>query len=136
MLDRTGDGLLDRVQMWLDDTKDGGAGLWLNDARSEKHIRDRISEKLAFKDVPKMAEESRSRPTPSSNMQHNENDLLHATCRCGAVSLQIVRPGTDSNGSALKEYPASLDECKSYRAVTGFEITSWPSRLGTASGSP
>ena len=125
MLDRTGDALLNRVQMWLEDTKDGGAGLWLNDARSERHVRDRFSEKVAFQDVLNMAKESRSEYSSSSTMQHHEDDVLHASCRCGAVSFQIARPDTDSNGSASRKYPAGLDACKSCRTVTGFEITSW-----------
>lgn len=55
VLARAGGGLLNRVQLWLDDTRDGGAGLWLNDSHSERHIRDRTSQNLQFKDLKKMS---------------------------------------------------------------------------------
>ena len=125
MLDRTGGGLLNRVQMWLEDTRDGGASLWLNDPRSERYISDRTSAKLEFADVKKMSEESRSKVTSSSTTQHQDDNVLQVSCRCGAVSFQIARPDPDSNGSRGNKYPAGLDACTTCRKVTGFEITSW-----------
>jgi hypothetical protein len=131
VLDRTG-GLLNRVQMWLEDTKDGGAGLWLNDAHYQRHIRGRTSEKLGFGDVKAMAEGSRkgsnAASSGSDSVQYERRDVqdvLDAGCRCGAVSFQILRPDTDSNESNSNKYPAGLDACTSCRTVTGFEITSW-----------
>jgi hypothetical protein len=125
VLDQTAGGLLHRVQMWLGDTKDGGAGLWLNDARFERHIRGRTSEKLEFKDVKRMSAESWSESMSSGTTRRIDNDVLDASCSCGAVSFQIARPDTSSNGSGLNKYSAGLDACTSCRTVTGFEITSW-----------
>jgi hypothetical protein len=133
VLDRTCDGLLNRVQLWLEDTKDGGAGLWLNDTHYERFIQGRNSDKLAFEDVRGIAEGSRkkskvaSSDSDSAQQEHKdvEEDCLNASCRCGAVSFQILRPDTDSNGNGSNKYPAGLDACKSCRTVTGCEITSW-----------
>jgi hypothetical protein len=133
LLDRTGDGLLNRVQLWLEDTKDSGGAIWLKLIRSECRMRDRSSLKLAFEDVKEMAEGSRKRSNTTSldstSAQHQPQDMkedwLNASCRCGAVSFQIARPDISTNGSASKKYPAGLDACTSCRKVTGCEITSW-----------
>jgi hypothetical protein len=132
VLDQAG-GLLNRVQMWLEDTKDGGAGLWLNDAHYQRHIRGRSSEKLGFGDVKAIAEGSRKGSKAASSgsdsgqlkREHVQEDVLNASCRCEAVSFQILRPDTDSNGNDSNKYSAGLDACTSCRTVTGFEITSW-----------
>jgi hypothetical protein len=133
LLDRTGDELLNRAQLWLEDTKDGGGGLWLNLTRSECYLRGRTSEKLAFEDVKGMAEGSwkkgNAASLDSTSAQHQrhgmEEDWLNASCRCGAVSFQIARPDISTKGSASNKYPAGLDACTSCRTVTGCEITSW-----------
>jgi hypothetical protein len=127
VLDRTGGGLLNRVQMWLEDTKDGGAGLWLNDQRFDRHIRSRTSEKVAFADVKAMAEKSRNeiRTMSLDPTATQHEDILKASCHCGAVSFQIERLASDSNETDSNKYPAGLDACTSCRTVTGFEITSW-----------
>ena len=125
MLAQTGGGLLNRVQLWLEDTRDGGAGLWLNDSHSERHIRDRTSQNLQFEDLKKMSEEIRSEIMDSGTKQLQDDDVLHARCHCGAVSFQVTRPDPGSNGSNSNKYSAGLDACTSCRTVTGFEITSW-----------
>ena len=127
VLDRTGGGLLNRVQMWLEDTKDGGAGLWLNDQRLDRHIRGRTSEKVVFADVKAMTEKSRHeiRAMSLDPTATQHEDILNASCHCGTVSFQIERPDSDSNETDSNKYPAGLDACTSCRTVTGFEITSW-----------
>jgi hypothetical protein len=127
VLDRTGGGLLNRVQMWLEDTKDGGVGLWLNDQRFDRYIRSRASEKLSFADVKAMAEKSRHeiRTVSSDATATQHEDILKASCHCGAVSFQIERPDSDAKEPNSNKYRAGLDACTSCRTVTGSEITSW-----------
>ena len=125
VLDRIGGGFLRRLQMWLEDTKDGGAGLWLSDSHSERHLRDRSSGKLAFEDVKRMSEDIRTKITSSSTAQQRGDDVLPASCHCSAVSFQILRPDPASRGSRTSKYPSGLDACTSCRTVTGFEIASW-----------
>ena len=111
MLDRTGEGLLDRVQLWLGDAEDGGAGIWLNGEKWERHLGSRDSPRVGYEEVRRVGAETR---------QKMDEDVLRASCHCGDVRFQIARP--DGNKG---RYPAGLDACTSCRTVTGFEITSW-----------
>ena len=133
LLDKIGDGLLNRVQIWLEDTKDTGGAIWLKLPYSECHMRGRTSERLAFEDVKEMAESRRketkaiSLDSTSAHCQHQnmKGDWLNASCHCGAVAFQIARPDTSTNESASNKYSAGLDACTSCRKVSGCEITSW-----------
>ena len=118
VLDRTGDGVLNRVQLWIGDAGDGGAGLWLRGNEWERHMNGRQSKAVSFDEVKGMGEESRRKM-----VNELDEDVLRARCHCGTVRFEIARP--DQRKGKEGKYPAGLDACTSCRTVTGFEITSW-----------
>ena len=116
VLDRT-ERLLNRVQIFVEDTHDGGAAGWLADAVPEMHRQHRKSPAMTTADVEVLKVEE-----PSQGP-------IVAQCHCGDVSFQIA-PG---------KYPAGLDACTSCRLVSGFEITCWatiPQKHITTAGGP
>lgn len=133
VLNRTSGGLLNRVQLWLEDTKDGGAGFWLRETGLEMLMRGRTSDKLSSEDVKAISEKSRNQgkailsnsPATQGEYSDAKDDLLRASCCCGAVSFHILRPDGGSDERYSNRYPAGLDACASCRTVTGNEITSW-----------
>lgn len=105
-----------RVQLWLEDTNDGGAGVWLAGEGRERHLSSRGRPRVGFEEVRRMGDETRKKMKEGKE----DEDVLRASCHCGAVKFEIERPdGSDG------KYPAGLDACTSCRTVTGFEITSW-----------
>ncbi|KAF7507698.1 hypothetical protein GJ744_010127 [Endocarpon pusillum] len=125
MLNST-EGLLDRVQMWIEDTKDGGASIWLRKGHGtnpNRHLRDRKSSEATDSIIIDLSQNSKqqvsSTPRPPS---------LKGSCHCGAVSF-LLQPSTPPSSSettgTAHRYPAFLDACTSCRLTSGFEITSW-----------
>ena len=103
IMDRT-EGLLNRVQLFANDTGDGGAAKWLLDAVPEVHGRHRDSPLLSDKEISMMKPET-------------DVEALTERCHCGDVQFTI------DEGDA--KYQAGLDACTSCRTVTGCEITAW-----------
>ena len=101
--------LLNRVELWVGDTSDGGLSPWLK--VDEKHVEDRQSSSEVTFDS--------SGPT--------ETKHLSASCRCGDIRFQISRPKAPTG-----TFEAYVDTCESCRRATGFEMAAWvdiPRRL-------
>ncbi|KAL9113301.1 MAG: hypothetical protein Q9227_002636 [Pyrenula ochraceoflavens] len=124
LLDRTTD-VFNRVEIWLEDTRDGGASIWLeemNGRKPEKHIRGRDTSTLSNEQVKSMSMENVSR-----------SERLPASCHCGGVQFYLRRPGDTptpdpENGrwwATGDRHNASLDTCDDCRLVTGFELAAW-----------
>lgn len=151
VLDRMDGGtLLDtdgRVQLCIQDTMDGGAGIWLGGRRGgdegkarerERYMGPRGKERVGFDEVKHMSEESRAAIRTTGRDVADE--VLHASCHCGVVQFEIARPEGSGRESVQNRYPAGLDACTSCRTVTGCEITSWAfmpkNRISMPGGKP
>lgn len=113
------EGRLSRVQLFIGDTKDGGAAAWLFDTIPEAHLGHRDSKCVSESDIMTM------------RSQDGSENQISAKCRCGDVSL-LIAPSND-------KYEAGLDACTSCRKVSGFEITAWvtvPQKAITMAGGP
>lgn len=95
--------LLSRAQLFIEDTRDGGAARWLTEAIPEMHPQHRDSKAMTASYV-KAVDVIAPRPTQ-----------IHAECHCGNVSFDLAK-GT---------YNAGLDACYECRTTSGPEITSW-----------
>lgn len=108
------DGLLDRVQLWVPDTIDGGGSVWMSgDWAGKRHLRSRGTETVTDEMLRSMVSLADHAVTTSPD------DRLKASCHCGSIKISISRP---EHGG---KYGAGIDACMSCRKVTGFEITSW-----------
>jgi hypothetical protein len=108
------DGLLDRVQLWLSDTIDGGGSVWMSgDWESKRHLYSRGTDAVTDEMLRDMASKADHAATA------NPEDRLKASCHCGSIKIWICRP--EDGG----KYGAGIDACASCRKVSGFEITSW-----------
>jgi hypothetical protein len=105
------DGLLNRVQLWVSDTIDGGGSLWLTgDWEGKRHLRERGSEEVTDSMLRDMVEKQASGIS---------DDFVRAHCHCGSIKITVARPDDGT------KYGAGIDACISCRKVAGFEITSW-----------
>ncbi len=112
------EGLLDRVQMWIEDTKDGGASIWLQKGHGTnpiRRLRDRQSAEATDSIIEEMRDKSQQEISSSTKPRPS---YLTASCHCGAISFSLRPPPTH-------KYPAFLDACTTCRQTSGFEITSW-----------
>lgn len=108
------EGLLNRVQLWISDTVDGGGSVWMSgDWEGKRHSHQRGSNAVTDEMLRDMASDADSTKT------HSTDDVLSANCHCGSILIKIERP---ENGG---KYEAGLDACMSCRKVSGFELTSW-----------
>ena len=108
------EGLLDRVQLWVSDTIDGGGSVWMSgDWEGKRHSHQRGSDVVTDEMLRGIASDA-DRTTSSST-----DDVLKASCHCGSIQITVGRP---ENGG---KYAAGIDSCISCRKVSGFEITSW-----------
>ncbi len=125
MLNST-EGLLDRVQMWIEDTKDGGASIWLKKSHGTnptRHLRDRGSSEATDTIINDLSHNSKQQISCTPR-----TPFLKGSCHCGAVSFLLQPPTPPSSSettSTPHRYPAFLDACTSCRLTSGFEITSW-----------
>src|SRR5271170_7657477 len=97
ILEKT-EGLLNRVQLFINDTKDGGAALWLATGLPEMHSQDRQSRLTTVQEVIEMER-------MSQNASESMEERLPASCHCGDVSFTISK--------GKEKYPAGLDACTS-----------------------
>lgn len=114
------DGLLDRVQMWVGDTRDGGAAIWINDGKLEgmdRRVEGRDSRVVSDEELAEMLEKGRKAAKTGS--VGSSGDSLRAHCACGKIDMHISRR-KDGQG-----YTGGLDACESCRLVSGFEINCW-----------
>jgi hypothetical protein len=108
------DDLLDRVQLWVSDTIDGGGSVWmLEDWDGKRYLYNRGSEAVTDEMLQDMATKA-DRSTSKS-----AGDVLQANCHCGSIKITVEKP--EGGG----KYGAGIDACISCRKVSGFEITSW-----------
>jgi hypothetical protein len=108
------EGLLDRVQLWVSDTIDGGGSVWMSgDWEDKRHEQQRGSDTVTDEILRDMAS---SADRSSTN---RKDDILKASCHCGSIQITIGKP---ENGG---KFAAGIDSCTSCRKVSGFEITSW-----------
>lgn len=108
------DDLLDRVQLWVSDTIDGGGSVWMSgDWDGKRHLYNRGSAAVTDEMLQHMA----SKADPSTS--RSADDVLQANCHCGSFQITVERP--EGGG----KYGAGIDACTSCRKVSGFEITSW-----------
>ncbi|KAL9620705.1 MAG: hypothetical protein Q9160_004841 [Pyrenula sp. 1 TL-2023] len=125
MLDSTED-RLNRVQLWIEDVKDGGAASWLSDVDGlewTRHIRGRDSATITWEQLSKLNETS----------PHDEKDRLYGRCHCGDIRIFITKPAAEPPDDPDRgrwwvkgdRYTACFDPCTSCRLCTGFEIMAW-----------
>ncbi|ERF68461.1 hypothetical protein EPUS_03779 [Endocarpon pusillum Z07020] len=120
------EGLLDRVQMWIEDTKDGGASIWLKKGHGTnptRHLRDRKSSEATDSFIVDLSQNSKQQVSSTSRPPS-----LKGSCDCGAVSFFLQPPTPPSSSettSTPQRYPAFLDACTSCRLTSGFEIACW-----------
>lgn len=108
------DGLLNRVQLWVSDTIDGGGSVWMSgDWEGKRHLYSRGTDAATDEMLRDMA----SRPDHA--VPSIANNTLKAHCHCGSIQIEVERP--DGGG----KYGAGIDACTSCRRVSGFEMTSW-----------
>ncbi len=137
LLDRT-EGLLDRVLMWMEDTKDGGVASWLTELpegmKYKRMLRDRDSAEVSDEALLRM-EKGAAAIIGSGSGPDKDQSRLYASCHCGGIQFYITRPSEHTpcdkkrgkwwlRGSG-NQYLAKNDSCTSCRLVTGFELISW-----------
>jgi hypothetical protein len=107
---------LDRLQLWVSDTGDGGSAVWLHEAAKGKaiNVENRESAEVPLQQVLNM------RGNALDGNVYTEPEKLAGGCKCGNVKLYISRP-KDGKGT----HKASFCACTSCRLTSGFEITSW-----------
>ncbi|EOD45576.1 putative duf636 domain-containing protein [Neofusicoccum parvum UCRNP2] len=116
--------------IWVEDTRDGGASVWLRrpNRDGEEIARHRLREGELAWDWP------RRTPRPPGLEGGRERDALPAWCHCRGVELRVGRG--DYAGRARDELPwfvdprtnkllASFDACDSCRLQFGNEIVHW-----------
>jgi hypothetical protein len=110
---------LDRVQMWVDDTQDGGCAKWLCRGKGEGIMKatNRESEDISIEQVREMKKQA-------IESIASDGGKLEGSCKCGKVQFYITRP-KDSEGTGKRRYKALVCPCTSCRLTTGFEITAW-----------
>lgn len=124
MLSET-EGLLNRVQMFVESSGDGGASVWLPKEQYERKKKGRDSDEMSDEELASMVK----------GVLKSNSDKLYARCHCGSVDLYIPRLQLDEEerqkrGSNKYEgggnrYEACLCTCDSCRSCSGFEINSW-----------
>ena len=113
VLDQTA-GILERVQLWVEDTRDGGAAVWITPGAwpFAVYVRGRGSGEVTDAMIEGMV--------VKSQIGSSSEEKLQGHCHCGDVKFTLARSDR-ANG----KYEAGLDGCTSCRTSTGFEITSW-----------
>lgn len=114
---------LDRVQLWISDTEDGGCAKWLSKAAGVRELRsgDRESRKLSMEELVEMMVKSQGSVAQETSGEREE--ILSGECRCGQVRFCVPRPPT-TDGKPQR-YKASFCACTSCRLTSGSEITAW-----------
>ncbi|KAF2802739.1 uncharacterized protein BDZ99DRAFT_468708 [Mytilinidion resinicola] len=131
--------------IYLEDTKDGGLSTWLG------AVGGKSLQKWAGAAMPDSTSESGDWKAPApatADAAQPKEDILHASCHCGGVSLNIARP-TPASRALLPpsltpadptKWYASNDVCTTCRFSSGSAIVSWiypaVDRITLADGSP
>lgn len=148
ILDKTGD-LLERVQIWIDDTGDGGLSFfvtenngkevksWLRSSDENQPDPERYKGPVEEQQIAEY--KKRAKETALKTMQ--EGDKLRAKCHCGGVEFYLTRPDENDpapdpkrpqnnggrwwvNEGGLK-YVADACPCWSCRVCSGYELNTW-----------
>lgn len=135
ILDNTRD-LLDRVQLWVADTRDGGLSAWLSEigsVRAKRYLEARDSEEATGEMFLQWSEQAGKVDEPI--MIAADEDRLYGSCHCKGVEFYITRPSGEPSGHHEsgkwwlgddgRRYTAYLETDQSCRLTTGFEFSSW-----------
>jgi len=128
--------LLNRVQLWVADTRDGGLSAWLSEIGSERATR-----YLEARDSEEATEEmfsqwsKRAAKVDEGTKKTAGEDRLYGSCHCKGVEFYITRPSGEPRGHHEsgkwwlgddgRRYTAYLETDESCRLTTGFEFSSW-----------
>jgi hypothetical protein len=112
---------LNRVQLWVSDTQDGGCTAWLHAATGGGSIkaRSRESEDVSLEQVKEMKRQSLGSVSSAGN---DNGKKLEGGCKCGKIQFYVTK-SKEANGD--RRYEALFCPCTSCRLTTGFEITAW-----------
>jgi hypothetical protein len=112
------EGKLNRVQLWIEDTRDGGAVPWLGEGRPEsfggRWLRGRGEGAVTEEVVQEMITKSRE--------VEERVKVLEGKCHCGDVRVELLSVEEEMRG---RDTSAELCCCHSCRRVSGFEINAW-----------
>ena len=129
-------GLLDRVQLWVGDTRDGGFSAWLpeiGDKKAKRYLEARDSEEANEEIFSQWSKQ----PGNGDNgiKKTSDEDRLYGSCHCKGVEFYITRPSGEPSGhheygkwwlgNDGHRYSAYIEADESCRLTTGFEIPSW-----------
>ncbi|RVD84886.1 uncharacterized protein DFL_003223 [Arthrobotrys flagrans] len=146
IVDQTGD-LLERLNIWADDTGDGGFGAFFTQHKGGKVKNYRTNGRKATGEIETVAEEtikehmakSKAIVATETNEFRESDEKLRCRCHCGGVDFYLTlpnphTPGPDPNKLDRndgfwwltgKKYRASICSCESCRRCSGFEINPW-----------
>ena len=108
-LDQT-EGLLNRIVIFVEDTRDGGLSVWLSGIGKRNTTGPGSDESHPGEEI-----------LPGSMSELPSDARLEGMCHCGAVRFQMLPPPKN------KKYTAGIDLCTSCRLTTGFELSCWVS---------
>lgn len=112
-------GVLDRAMLFVQDTKDAGAAVWLNGGKAEglwgRKLVHRDSRDVTDEMMVAMEEEAKT------VLLQGRGELLRGKCHCGDVKLEVLPPDERKE----EKYAAGLCACKSCTKTSGYEITTW-----------
>ncbi|KAF3178275.1 hypothetical protein TWF106_007024 [Orbilia oligospora] len=146
IVDQTGD-LVERLNIWSNDTGDGGLGAYFTEHKGEKVKNYCTNGREETGDIEMVTEETirdyKNKSKIVAAAEKNEfgesNERLHCRCHCGGVDFYLTlpnphTPGPDPNKLdkndgfwwlAGKKYRTSICSCESCRLCSGFEINTW-----------
>jgi hypothetical protein len=112
---------LNRVQLWVSDTQDGGCTAWLHAATGGRSIKagSRDSEDVSLEQVKELKKQSLESVASTGK---DAGEKLEGGCKCGKVRFYIIRP---KEAIGERRYEALFCPCTSCRLTTGFEVTAW-----------
>ena len=129
-------GLLDRVQLWVADTGDGGLSAWLpqiGSKNSKRFLASRDSEEATDVMISQWSKHGRKDNEVAKDA--SEKDRLYGSCHCKCVEFYITRPSGEPGGhpehgkwwlrDGGQRYSAYLEADESCRLTTGYELSSW-----------
>ena len=121
--------ILDRVQLFIADTLDGGCALWLfgYPARHAQHRTSATLTRAAIEDMSTSVSAEISATAPHITA----STIQPLRCHCGAVNLQLRANGYDGDPqyNPVELWEGRLCACKSCRLTSGLEISSWISTI-------
>ncbi|KAK6345881.1 hypothetical protein TWF730_010224 [Orbilia blumenaviensis] len=146
VIDKTGD-LVERLNIWADDTGDGGIGVYFAEHKGKEVKNYRTSSLdsnggigVVTEDALKgYKEKSRAIAAAETGKFRTSDERLRCRCHCGGVDFYITLPNPEFPSPDPKhmdrnngfwwlvgtKYRASPCSCESCRRCSGFEINPW-----------